>query len=385
MPPDSDSKTVCDQIHLLLQLNQLQRLIVEGILDHVIKNKGRMYLDSDQQLLIYVRGEGAVGKSRVVKAIEMGFTLLGRRKELVISAPTGSAANVIGRSTVHTALGVNNRAGKNYQVKINSQWLYRSSLIIDEVSMIDLKLLTSMDKQLRKAKGTNSHSTTVFGGLPLVVLMGDFYQFAPVLGRALWDHPVGQEEVHGKSLWSRFTSILTLTEQMRQKTDLPFQEMLRRAGEGKLDSRDVNALNRRLAMELPTSGALDTVIVVQKNKTRHLINRLQIEKFARANNRDIIIFPAEHYRTKKDGGNLIQHESLFEAQDGEGNCTGPGLLLYCRGMPACLLANQFTPLGIVNGARAIVHGVVPHLNSKNISSGIVRTNGKLVHLRGLIL
>ncbi len=70
---------------------------------------------------------------------------------------------------------------------------------------------------------------------------------------------------------------------------------------------------------------------------------------------------------KKDGGNLIQHEQLFEAQDGEGNCTGPGLLLYCRGMPACLLANQCTPLGIVNGVRAIVHGVVLHPNSKEIS------------------
>ncbi len=69
----------------------------------------------------------------------------------------------------------------------------------------------------------------------------------------------------------------------------------------------------------------------------------------------------------KDGGNLIEHEQLFEAQDGEGNCTGPGLLLYCRGMPTYLLANQCTPLGIINGARAIIHGVVPHPNSKEIS------------------
>lgn len=92
-------------------------------------------------------------------------------------------------------------------------------------------------------------------------------------------------------------------------------------------------------MELFTSGAMDTIIIVQKNKTCHLINRLQIEKFARANNRDIIIFPEEHYQMKKDSRNLIKHELLFEAQDGEGNCIGPGLLFYCKGMPACLLAN----------------------------------------------
>lgn len=67
---------------------------------------------------------------------------------------------------------------------------------------------------------------------------------------------------------------MNLIEQMRQKIDLPFQEMLRRAREEKLDSCNVRALNQRLAMEFPTSGALNTVIVIQKNKTRLSINRL---------------------------------------------------------------------------------------------------------------
>ncbi len=186
-----------------------------------------MFLDSGEQLLINIRGEGGVGKSRVMKAIEMGLILLSRKKELRISASTGSAVNGIGGSTVYTALGINNRAEKNYQAKSNAQWLNRSSLIIDEVNMIDLKLLTSIDKQLQKARGSDSHSITVFGGLLLVVLIEDFYQFAPVLGKALWDHPIEDNEVHGKSLWNRFTTTLTLTEQMRQKTDLPFREMLR--------------------------------------------------------------------------------------------------------------------------------------------------------------
>ncbi len=51
--------------------------------------------------------------------------------------------------------------------------------------MIDLKLLTLIDKQLRKAKRSDLYSTTVFSGLPLVVLIGDLYQFAPVLGKAV--------------------------------------------------------------------------------------------------------------------------------------------------------------------------------------------------------
>lgn len=49
----------------------------------------------------------------------MSFAPLGRRNELVISMPTGSVTNNIGGSTVYTALGVNNRAGKNYPAKNN--------------------------------------------------------------------------------------------------------------------------------------------------------------------------------------------------------------------------------------------------------------------------
>lgn len=52
----------------------------------------------------------------------------------------------------------------------------------------------------------------------------------------------------------------------------------------------------------------------------------------------------------------------------------PGLLLYCRGMFAYLLANQCTSLSIVNGTRAIIHKVVPYPNSKAISSKTIWAN-----------
>lgn len=79
---------------------------------------------------------------------------------------------------------------------------------------------------------------------------------------------------------------------------------------------------------------------------------------------------------KKDSENLIQPKLLFEAQDGEENYTEPGLLFYCKRMPACLLVNQYTPLGIVNGARAIVHRIVPHIKNKSISFGNITANEK---------
>lgn len=79
----------------------------------------------------------------------------------------------------------------------------------------------------------------------------------------------------------------------------------------KLDFYDIKALNQRLAMEFLTSSALDTVIIVQKNKIYYFINCLQIKKFVYINNRDIFIFPEKHYQTKKDSSNIIQYKLLF--------------------------------------------------------------------------
>ena len=75
-------------------------------------------------MLIYVRGKRGVEKKKVVKLIKIEFTLFDKKKKLVLFAFTNFAANKIGRSTIYTAIRVDNRAKKNYQVKTFIQWLY---------------------------------------------------------------------------------------------------------------------------------------------------------------------------------------------------------------------------------------------------------------------
>lgn len=82
-------------------------MIVKEILDYTIRNKEKMYLKLNQQLLIYIRGKSEVEKSRVVKAIKIGFVLLGKRNELVIFMPTSFAINEISKSIVYTTIKVN--------------------------------------------------------------------------------------------------------------------------------------------------------------------------------------------------------------------------------------------------------------------------------------
>lgn len=174
LPENSDCRAVADRIHAILPLNYLQRLIVEQVLDHVIKSKGKPpCTNSSDQMLLYVRGEGGTGKTRVVKAIELGFSLLDRREELIITAPTEAAASNIGGSTVHAAMSIETPGRRT--PTLSNTWSSRTALIVDDISMVSLKLLGSMDSQIKKAKRMDANSSALFGGLSLVVLLGDFF------------------------------------------------------------------------------------------------------------------------------------------------------------------------------------------------------------------
>lgn len=65
-------------------------------------------------MLLYIYGKGKVRKNRVVRVIELRFTLLSQDSDLIITAPTTAAADDIGSSTIHTSLdmGIRNQQGK---------------------------------------------------------------------------------------------------------------------------------------------------------------------------------------------------------------------------------------------------------------------------------
>jgi hypothetical protein len=121
---------------------------------------------------------------------------------------------------------------------------------------------------------------------------------------------------------------------------------------------DVDLLNTRVVTQLDSR---DTC-VVRKNKLRHAINRLQMERFARSRRQKIFIFPARHTRRRKrrkaGGSRDLDIDKLLEVQDSS-DVKAPGLLLYTQDMPMAVLSNISTHLGIVNGALGRATGIVP--------------------------
>lgn len=55
-------KTICNHIYNTLTLNTLPRLVVGKIIDYIIRNKRKMHLDINEQLLLYLRKEGRLEK-----------------------------------------------------------------------------------------------------------------------------------------------------------------------------------------------------------------------------------------------------------------------------------------------------------------------------------
>ena len=130
---------------------------------------------------VFLTGEPGAGKTFVINQYVAWLEAAGL--DVAVTASTGIAATHIGGMTIHSWSGVGIKdhltpqdldfiAGKERIVK---RVKATQVLVIDEISMLDGKILNSVDKILR----TIRNSEEPFGGVQ-VVCIGDFFQLPPV-------------------------------------------------------------------------------------------------------------------------------------------------------------------------------------------------------------
>lgn len=132
---------------------------------------------------IFITGPGGTGKSALIKKIYQHATY--NEKNIHVCALTGCAAVLLNcnAKTVHSwaKIGLGNGTIEQTIQKIafdkfaKSTWRSTQILVIDEVSMLSLKLLNMLNeigKFIRKSRKP-------FGGIQLI-FSGDFYQLPPV-------------------------------------------------------------------------------------------------------------------------------------------------------------------------------------------------------------
>ena len=356
------ASAVLDLVCQKLPLNRKQRLVAEKIISEAISWKDHPYDASKRnQMLMYIGGKAGTGKSRIVKAVIIALSLLQRHAEIVLMAPTGSAADNIDGNTYHTTLGmsINNKTTIHPAPRrIQHLWANKTIMIIDEISMTDLQSLSRINKRCNIARSLKSESAELFGEVPIVIFMGDFYQFPPVKGLPLWrqPRPNNEEEIAGQEIWHRFTDVILLDEQMRQAEDLHFQNFLHRVRNATLTVDDLEFLNSKVIPSVPNFPLYKMVSITKSNALRQRLTLLAMIQYARHHHQYIYLFPAQHGRLPPVQN--LSLEDIFSQQDEGVKIPSQGLFIYTAGMPCMVLANVNSKLGLVNGSQGIATGVI---------------------------
>ena len=233
------------------------------------------------QLRMGVFGEGGTGKSRLIAAIRAWFAVLNRQNELIVTATTGTAAFNVSGITLHSSanLPIGNQSKKKMGHTKTKDWTDRHYLIIDEVSMMDCRMLVNLHNNLGEAKSSRDG---YFGGVN-IIFMGDFLQL-PTISRldVYIDKP--SEWQYGYQLWRSINAVVLLTEQMRQSDDPEFAAALRRIRLHQPTPEDIEMLNSRVGilLQYPTSTSIP--IVVRRHNLRDALNKEKLQKASQMSN-----------------------------------------------------------------------------------------------------
>ena len=175
------------------------------------------------QLKLYIGGMGGTGKSQVLKALSHFFALRNESHRFVVVAPTGSAAALLGGSTYHYLLGINDQSENTNLANVHSRLQGVDYIFLDEVSMVSARDLHNISVRLSRIL---DRPDVAFGGMNMI-FAGDFAQLPPAVGGervSLYSRVIGavgtdlksQEEAIGKALWHQVDNVVILRKNMRQ-------------------------------------------------------------------------------------------------------------------------------------------------------------------------
>jgi len=298
---------------------------------------------------ILITGPAGTGKSYTIKHI---IELLNNNKKNVgLTATTGTAAFIIGGQTIHSflGLGINDSSLADIFINIKKHSnIYKrlvelDVLIIDEVSMLDTILFEKISDIFCYIKSHNFKDIELlkkpFGGIQ-IILIGDFCQLAPVNGIYCFL----------SKLWETANiKVILLDELVRQNDDILFQKILQIIRKGKCTDNILKVLN--VLKDTQFDEDIIPTKLYPKNINVDKINEIEINKLKDAGNKTII------YKAEASSDN-IKNVNKYDIE-------------LVENSQIIVTRNIDIYMGIVNGMR----GVIKHLNNTYVI--IKDSEGKL--------
>jgi ATP-dependent DNA helicase PIF1 len=229
---------------------------------------------------IFVTGPGGTGKTRLIQ-IFAGYCFE-YKKSLQVCALTGCASLLLNCNarTIHSWSGIKLAKGDRNKIIQNvlknrrcvSSWKKTEVLIIDEISMMSMRIFELLEEIARIIRKSNR----IFGGIQ-IVLTGDFFQLPPV-GSA--DEPDSEKFCFESSLWNQLFSLsnqIQLKTVFRQLDDPTYINILNEIRIGQLSEENKKILQSYVKREYNPeehSNCIPTKLFAVRNKTDYVNNQM---------------------------------------------------------------------------------------------------------------
>ncbi|XP_056017318.1 ATP-dependent DNA helicase PIF1-like [Ostrea edulis] len=222
-------------------------------------------------------------------------------------------------------------------------------LLVDERSLVGCCTLGWMEYMCRYAMNSGSFSSSSWGGLPVVVFLGDDVQLPPVCGSPVYNCKSNKSaSLHGALVWKEFNVAITLSNIIRQnQNETQLKDSLMALRDYKLSPEQAkwlqnfqwDTLKRSHGQPLLNRMSENSLFVLTTHPDEWAHNKQQLLK---ANQLSPIaklqaVDQGQHSKTSNDSTN-----SLLKT------------LFLCRGAKVMLTVNLNVKYGLFNGSMGEV-------------------------------
>lgn len=324
---------------------------------------------------VFMTGPGGSGKSALIRYLYERAQKT-QQVRVQVCALTGCAAILLGcrAKTVHSFAGIGLGHGtiqQNLQKILKNPFLMRlwretHFLIIDEVSMMSMKLFDMLDQIGRRVR----RNPRPFGGIQLL-FSGDFYQICPI--RQDHDPDTGRFCFESAQWASTFDTIIPLETSFRQKDDVEYGDLLRRVRIGALTPDDIKTLEDRVsvAVHVPIEP---TVLLPRRDQ----VQRLNLGKMSQLPEREYTYtleykFDVPISEQEKQSRQTFSHQAMeMELQTIRKNMVCEDTIRLKKGSQVMCIVN-LEPQRLCNGSQGIVidfHPEPPHYPKIRFLNGV---------------